>query len=74
MKEGKKYYEQVKELSWLKTPKGTMWVESENDIAEGNYIQPEDETLRDTPMGVDLDLLDDVDYFAFKKVHTFELQ
>ena len=54
-------YKQTKEVSWLNTPKGTIWIQMDEE-----YIQPEEESLRDTPLGVSLDLLDDEDLKLFK--------
>lgn len=48
-------YKQKREVSWLKTPAGTIW----RTYGYRNHIQPEDESLWETPFGVDLDLLYD---------------
>lgn len=55
-------YKQTKEVSWLNTPKGTIW----EDIGIDSYIQPEDKNIWSTPLGVDLDLLDDRDLLIFE--------
>jgi hypothetical protein len=52
-----KRYKQIGEVPWLNTPGGTIWIAYDND----NWIQPEDGTLRETILGVDLDLLIDND-------------
>lgn len=64
------YYKQTKAVSWLKsTTAGTVWVSTFD-----NYIQPEDETLRTTPLGVDLSLLDDESLSLFVPVRTLSLE
>lgn len=55
-------YKQVKKVSWLNTPEGTIWENTGID----SYIQPEDKNLWETPFGVDLDLLDDNDLLIFE--------
>lgn len=62
-----KYYLQTANVSWLKTPKDTYWIETDYP-----YIQPQQEQLRDTPLGVDLSLVDDKD-FCFEEVDTIPL-
>jgi hypothetical protein len=52
-----KKYKQLRDVVWLNTPAGTIWTTYGNS---DNWIQPEDENLRETLLGVDLDLL--VDY------------
>jgi hypothetical protein len=47
-------YRQTRDVSWLKTPKDTIWIETGFE----NYIQPEDLSQVNTLMGVNLDLLD----------------
>jgi hypothetical protein len=60
-----KRYRQTKKTHWLKTPEGTIW----KTYGFGNYIQPEDEDLWETPFGVDLDLLFGYpDEFLFKLI------
>jgi hypothetical protein len=54
-------YIQTKDVSWLETPKGTIWVDTGMD----EYIQPEDHSLRTTAFGVDLSLLDEIDLALF---------
>jgi len=60
-----KKYIQTKEVSWLKTPKETVWVQLD---PEDSYIQPEDESLRESPLGVDLFLLYEEDEDLFKLI------
>ena len=58
-------YKQTREVSWLKTPKDTLW---RCTTTFGTYIQPLDKNLIETPFGVNLDLLDcteDEDLFEF---------
>jgi hypothetical protein len=50
-----KKFKQLRKVSWLKTPAGTIW----QTYGHRNYIQPEEEDLWETPFGVNLDLLDD---------------
>lgn len=61
----KKYYRQKKDVNWINTPKGTIWVTDSK-----YYIQPEDESLRETPLGVELSLLDDEDIALFEEIPT----
>jgi hypothetical protein len=49
-------FKQLRDVTWLNTPAGTIWVTYGND---DNWIQPEDINLRETLLGVDLDLLAD---------------
>lgn len=51
-------YIQTKNVHWLDTPKDTIWI-----TREGSDITPEDVSLRSTPFGVDLQLIDDEDLF-----------
>lgn len=60
-----KYYKQTKSVSWLTTPEGTIWISTHDD-----YIQPEDEKLRQTPLGVDLSLIDDDSLNLFMPIST----
>ena len=63
------YYKQTKAVSWLPhTTEGTVWVSTFDD-----YIQPEDETLRLTPLGVDLSLLDDSSLSLFVPMSTISI-
>lgn len=65
-----RYYKQTKAVSWLPaTTKGTVWVST-----FGDYIQPEDETLRRTPLGVDLSLLDDESLSLFLPISTISIE
>jgi hypothetical protein len=48
-----KEYIQEKETAWLDTPKGTIYEKTGFE----NYIQPKNKKLRNTALGVDLDLL-----------------
>ncbi len=57
-------YIQTRDVSWLKTPKGTIWAWTGID----GFIQPEDPALRHTLMGVDLDLLDVEDFLLFQAI------
>lgn len=59
-------YKQTRNVGWLNTPEGTIWVTyGKND----NWIQPEDVDLRETLLGVDLDLLIDTeDEFLFELI------
>lgn len=66
------YYEQTKAFKWLNTPAGTIWVDFKK-LDNGQYIQPEEEHLRDTLLGVNLDLLDDEDLVHFKRVVRIQL-
>ncbi len=59
------YYLQTKNVLWLNTPKGTYWV-----VTEYPYIQPQQEHLISTPLGVNLDLADD--YELFEKIETID--
>lgn len=67
-----KYYKQVKSVNWLNTPKDTIWIEFAN-LKNGYYIQPEDETLRDTPLGVNLSILDDDHILLFEEINTISI-
>lgn len=59
-------YKQIRGVPWLNTPEGTIWITYDNG---DNWIQPEDETLRETLLGVDLDLLIDTkDEFLFELI------
>lgn len=58
MKEKITKYRQTRKVPWLDTPGETIWITYGNN---DNWIQPEDETLRETLLGVDLDLLIDTD-------------
>ena len=57
-------YKQTQDVSWLNTFKGTLWVETGID----NYIPPIDLELWTTPLGVDLDLLDEKTETLFEKI------
>jgi hypothetical protein len=59
---------QSRDVPWLKTPKGTIWIYTGADA----YIQPEDPALKDTPFGVNLDILDVEDYLLFKAIENTE--
>lgn len=59
------YYKQLINVHWLKTPAGTIWVSTHD-----SYIQPEDDALVTTPLGVDLDLLNDEDETLFEPIKT----
>jgi len=61
-------YVQSRDVFWLKTPKGTIWVDTGIDA----YIQPEDPSLWGTAFGVDLDLLDVEDFLLFKVMEDTE--
>lgn len=63
------YYKQTKDAAWTHTPKGTVYVSTFD-----NYIQPEDESLRKTPMGIDLSLCDGEDLCLFVPLTTIELE
>ena len=60
----KKRFIQNYDVSWLNTPHGTIWQETGND----SYIQPVDTNLWETPLGVNLYLLDDEDWNLFLPV------
>ena len=62
-------YTQTKSVSWLPTPEGTIWIK----YGYRNYIQLQNETLRSTPLGVDLDLLFDEDETVFKLMSAPEV-
>jgi hypothetical protein len=62
--EKRKRYKQTKKVFWLNTPEGTIW----KTYGHGNYIQPEDKSLWETLLGVDLDLL-----FGYPDEFLFEL-
>ena len=62
------YYKQAKDVSWLSTPAGTVWVSTVDD-----YIQPENPDLITTPLGVDLSLLDGENLLLFTPIKTLEL-
>jgi hypothetical protein len=66
------YYTQTKNRIWLSTEAGTIWV-SDGPTLIGHYVQPEDENLRETPLGVDLDLLDEIDFDLFKPLITIQI-
>ncbi|MFW6311574.1 MAG: hypothetical protein ACOC1K_04995 [Nanoarchaeota archaeon] len=53
---------QTKKVGWLTQPKGTIWISTGFE----NYIVPQLEQLRDTPLGVDLSLLYDEDEKLFR--------
>jgi len=57
-------YIQSRDVPWLKTPKGTIWVYTGIEA----YLQPEDPVLRETPFGVNLDILDVEDFLLFKVI------
>lgn len=60
-----KNYIQTRNVSWLNTPKDTIWIPNFDD-----YITPEDPKLRETPFGVSLQLLEcgpDEDLFQLQK-------
>lgn len=58
-------YKQTRNVGWLNTPERTIWVTT----GSPNWIQPEDENLRETLLGVDLDLLIDTDdEFLFEPI------
>lgn len=60
-----KKYRQTRKVSWLNTSDGTIWITYGTD----NWIQPEDDTLWETPFGIDLDLLFDTeDEFLFELI------
>jgi hypothetical protein len=61
-------YVQSRNVPWLKTPEGTIWVSTGMDAC----IQPEDLSLWETPFGVDLDLLDVEDFLLFKAIGDTE--
>lgn len=50
-----KYFRQIKDVDWVNTPKGTVWV------YDSHYLQPEDFELR-TNLGVNPELIDDKDW------------
>ena len=56
-------YKQIKDVHWLNTPVGTIWIKIDEE-----YIQPENESFRDTPLGVSLYLLDDEDIQIFEQI------
>ena len=59
-------YKQIREVSWLNTPEGTVWITYDK---YSNCIQPEDKNLWETLLGVDLDLLIDTeDEFLFELI------
>jgi hypothetical protein len=63
-----KKYRQTKQVRWLDTPIETIWVSTKD-----SWIQPEDEKLRFTLLGVDLDLLIDTDEeFLFEPIKEIE--
>lgn len=62
------YYKQVRNVNWLKTPAGTVWITTHD-----SYIQPEDVALITTPLGVDLDLLGDEDETLFELINTVKI-
>jgi len=57
-------YVQSRDVSWLKTPKGTIWVWT----GINSFLQPEDPALRTTPFGVNLDILDVEDFLLFQSI------
>ncbi len=65
-----KYYVQTKEADWLDTPAGTIWT-TFIDSASGYYIQPLGE--RTSPLGVDLDILDDAEHYLFRHIQHTEI-
>jgi len=57
-------YKQIKELSWLKTPIGTIW--KSHSIPEnifGHFITPK-EDIEEAPLLVNLDIFDDEDIWV----------
>lgn len=54
-----RHYIQKEEAAWVGTPIGTIWIDMPESIVTGNYIQPEDISLRNTLLGINLDLVDD---------------
>ena len=74
-----KYYKQKENAEWIKTPKGTIWILTPQEVLDRFYsnpleiprgaifIVPKDEKLRRTPLGVRLDkhknLFDEIPLF-----------
>lgn len=62
-------YRQTKDVNWLKTPEGTIYVNTGD-----NWINTrKDYDKQETPFGVDLDLLDDEDLSLFYKLSEREV-
>ncbi len=57
-------YIQTRDVPWLKTPSGTIWVYTGIEA----YIQPEDPALRDTAFGINLDILEVDDFLLFSAI------
>jgi hypothetical protein len=67
------YFKQTKKCSWLNTDEGTIWIKFlVNNF--GYYIQPEDESLRNTSLGINLALLSEKELEIFKPLITIEIQ
>ena len=68
------YYKQIKDVDWLNTPKDTIWIDFLSN-EEGNYIQPEDIKLRDTPLGINLNLQEPEEFIElFENIKTIEIK
>lgn len=52
-------FTQTKQVNWLDTPKGTIYIRT-----QGNYIQPQNMSLRTTELGVNLSLIEDQELFS----------
>jgi len=52
------FYKQVKKISWLETPVGTIWKTWSVDDISGTFITPVLD-IEEAPVAINLDIFDD---------------